>query len=99
MTTSFRSRELVHPTEDRAISLREGARIQSFPDDFVFYGNERNDITRMIGNAVPPLMGREIARYLKILLDLIIDDRNQEIVKLYQDILNTKRCINTVKCV
>ncbi len=97
MTTSFRARELVHPIENRAISLREGARIQSFPDDFVFHGNPRNDITRMIGNAVPPVMGREIARYLKVLLDLIGDDTDREPATIHQAILKTRRPINTVK--
>jgi DNA-cytosine methyltransferase len=97
MTTSFRARELVHPTENRAISLREGARIQSFPDDFVFHGHPRNDITRMIGNAVPPLMGREIARYLKTLLDLMDDDKDRELAAIHQAILKTRRPINTVK--
>ncbi len=99
MTTSFRARELVHPTENRAISLREGARIQSFPDDFVFYGHPRNDITRMIGNAVPPLMGREVARYIKVLLDLTGDDKDKELAAIHQAALKTRRPINTVKLV
>ena len=42
-----------HPTQDRAISIREAARLQSFPDDFVFTGGI-NSMSLQIGNAVPP---------------------------------------------
>ncbi len=56
---SFTRGRFGHPTEDRTITLREGARIQTFPDDFVFSGN-REECARQIGNAVPP----EIARIL-----------------------------------
>ncbi|MBN2151765.1 MAG: DNA cytosine methyltransferase [Candidatus Lokiarchaeota archaeon] len=97
MTTSFRARELVHPTEHRAISLREGARIQSFPDDFVFYGHPKNDVTRMIGNAVPPLMGREIARYVAALLGLAVDGNDRELVAIHEAALRTRRPINTLQ--
>lgn len=47
----------VHPVDDRALSTREAARIQSFPDDFVFRGAS---IPRQIGNAVPPLLGEAV---------------------------------------
>ena len=43
----------IHPVENRTLSPREAARIQSFPDDFVFYGN-KTSICKQIGNAVPP---------------------------------------------
>lgn len=42
-----------HPDEDRGISLREAARLQAFPDDFIFYGNNLEKNSKMIGNAVP----------------------------------------------
>ena len=48
-----------HPTEDRAISLREGAALQTFPDDFSFFGT-LSTISRHIGNAVPVLMMKSI---------------------------------------
>ena len=42
-----------HPVEDRGISLREAARLQTFPDEFIFYGNNLEKNSKMIGNAVP----------------------------------------------
>ena len=50
-----------HPEQDRAISLREGATLQSFPEDFIFYSNSQGTIARMIGNAVPPKLAEAIA--------------------------------------
>ncbi len=50
----------VHPTIDRAISIREAARLQSFPDRFVFKGTKDSQY-QQIGNAVPPLMAQGIA--------------------------------------
>lgn len=49
-----------HPEQDRAITLREAARIQSFPDDYVFSGSH-SDVARQIGNAVPPDMIKAFA--------------------------------------
>lgn len=51
----------VHPTEDRMISLREGARLQQVPDGWEFIGH-RTAITRQIGNGVPIGLGRAVAR-------------------------------------
>lgn len=50
-----------HPEQDRGLSLREGALLQTFPKDYVFFGSIAA-IARQIGNAVPPMMNREIAR-------------------------------------
>jgi DNA (cytosine-5)-methyltransferase 1 len=54
--TSASVRELVHPTEDRRITLREAARFQTFPDSFTFSGNLAEQAT-LIGNAIPPRFG------------------------------------------
>jgi DNA (cytosine-5)-methyltransferase 1 len=54
---SFSRGRFGHPVEHRTISLREGARLQTFPDDFHFSGN-REEVARQIGNAVPPLLAR-----------------------------------------
>ena len=48
----------------RGISLREGATLQSFPEDYVFYGNGMDTIARMIGNAVPPKLSAFMAKSL-----------------------------------
>jgi DNA (cytosine-5)-methyltransferase 1 len=58
--TSAASREFIHPDEDRPLTLRECARVQTFPDAFEFVGN-RGDIATMIGNAVPPRFAQSIA--------------------------------------
>jgi DNA (cytosine-5)-methyltransferase 1 len=56
-----------HPNEDRTLTPREAARIQSFPDDFVFYGN-KTSICRQIGNAVPPKVSYFLARLVENIL-------------------------------
>jgi DNA (cytosine-5)-methyltransferase 1 len=50
-----------HPEQDRALSLREGATLQSFPENFVFCSDSQGTIAKMIGNAVPPNLAKEIA--------------------------------------
>lgn len=54
------SSRCIHPRDSRAMSIREGARLQSFPDDYIFYGSD--GMKRLeIGNAVPPLLSQAIA--------------------------------------
>ena len=54
------SNKCIHPLQDRALTPREGARIQGFPDKFLFFGS-RTQIVKQIGNAVPPILSRVIA--------------------------------------
>jgi DNA (cytosine-5)-methyltransferase 1 len=56
---SFTRGKFGHPEQDRSISLREGALLQTFPMDFIFKGN-KVDIARQIGNAVPPVLAKQI---------------------------------------
>ena len=58
----------LHPTKDRGLTAREAARIQGFPDSFVFEGSSRAQ-HRMIGNAVPPPMARQIASLVRRILE------------------------------
>lgn len=51
------------PQQVRAISLREGAALQSFSDDYQFYGTGMDSIARMIGNAVPPVLAKFMSRW------------------------------------
>ncbi len=54
----------IHPIEPRVITVREMARLQSFPDDFIFKGSKAKQMVQ-IGNAVPPLMAKAIAIGIK----------------------------------
>ncbi len=58
----------IHPEEDRAISIREAARLQTFPDSFVFCGTKDQQY-QQVGNAVPPIMAKAIAEQLINLLE------------------------------
>lgn len=58
--TSLSSNKCAHPRQNRALTIREGARIQSFPDSFTFPIRSKSEKARQIGNAVPPLLGQKI---------------------------------------
>jgi len=53
----------IHPTLDRAVTVREAARLQSFPDSFKFIGTKDSQY-QQVGNAVPPKLARGIAEIL-----------------------------------
>lgn len=78
ITTRFdtpSSGKFTHPYLNRAITVREAARIQSFPDDFRFFGNKGSQM-KQVGNAVPPLLSAAIAEV--IMNDII---KNKEDIK------------------
>ena len=57
------SSRCIHPRDSRAMSIREGARLQSFPDNYKFYGSDGTKRLE-IGNAVPPLLSISIAEQM-----------------------------------
>ncbi|MGP1440681.1 MAG: DNA cytosine methyltransferase [Treponema sp.] len=56
-----------HPTQDRALSAREAARLQSFDDSYVFLGN-KGELAKQIGNAVPVKLAEASGRYFRLIL-------------------------------
>ena len=67
-----------HPSQNRGISVREAARLQSFDDEFIFYGNI-GSTSLQVGNAVPPLLAAASAQVIR------------EYMRIYEDILETER--------
>lgn len=77
ITTRFdtpSSGKFTHPFLNRAITVREAARIQSFPDDFHFVGNKGSQM-KQVGNAVPPLLAAAIA---EVIMNDIKEETNHE---------------------
>lgn len=62
------SSRCIHPRDSRAMSIREGARLQSFPDNYRFYGSDGTKRLE-IGNAVPPLLSMAIAKQMLLALE------------------------------
>lgn len=62
--SNFRKNMLIHPEEDRGLSIREAARLQSFPDPFVFEGS-LGSRQQQVADAVPPLLAYTLAKTIK----------------------------------
>lgn len=78
--TRFRdpkSGEYIHPEQTRTITIREAARIQSFPDWFVFESGY-SDQYDQVGNAVPPLLARAVGQSVRAMLN----ERTEEVIRL-----------------
>ena len=80
---SFTRGRYGHPIQDRAITAREAARMQGFPDSFEFHGN-RGDVRSQIGNVVPPPLAEAIG--IQILRALLIADK-----KIAEDFMKNTR--------
>ena len=68
---SFSNGRFGHPEQDRALSVREAACLQTFPRDFVFSGN-LNSQARQVGNAVPKLLSQKLGEQVVRALDLAV---------------------------
>ena len=68
LTINTGHRSHFHYKYNRIPTVRESARLQSFPDDFIFYGNKSQQY-KQVGNAVPPLLGYAVASELKNYLE------------------------------
>lgn len=82
-TVTTAPEELIHFSQPRCVTLREMARLQSFPDDFSFYGrytlngpSRGKDVPRnaQIGNAIPPLVGRALGKSLEIIYSMLMNN-------------------------
>ena len=73
---------VLHPVQNRLTSVRENARAQGFPDDFVFHGTLK-DKYRQIGNAVPPPLARALGSELKVSL---LKDKKDKVKESIMDI-------------
>ena len=63
--TNFRKAMIIHPTQDRLLSIREAARIQTFPDDFVFTGGISN-MQQQVSDAVPVMLSKAVGKAMLV---------------------------------
>ncbi|MBE9917864.1 DNA cytosine methyltransferase [Paenibacillus donghaensis] len=75
----------IHPVKNRAISIREAARLQTFPDTFVFAG-AKDAQYQQVGNAVPPLLGRAVAEQLLYYLGRSAETSLRDLITSYETV-------------
>ena len=75
LTINTGHRSHFHYKWNRIPTVRESARLQSFPDDFIFYGNKAEQY-RQVGNAVPPMLGQVVAQQLIPYLENLNNEKN-----------------------
>lgn len=78
---NFRKSMMVHPTQDRLLSVREAARLQSFPDDYRFVSSRISDKQQMVGDAVPVKLAEAIGRAVRDHLSERRDATSQQTVR------------------
>lgn len=76
----------IHPVFNRAVSAREAARLQSFPDDYIFYGT-KDSVYQQIGNAVPPVLGRAVAEMVLVLFNIDMK-KGETLAEIFAEYLN-----------
>jgi len=86
---AFTAPRPIHPEQPRCITVREAARLHSYPDWFRFHSTKWHGF-RQIGNSVPPLLARAVAAQLTEVLDVEISIPSQEIVLKNSDVLQIK---------
>ncbi|MCM3401121.1 DNA cytosine methyltransferase [Cytobacillus oceanisediminis] len=84
----------VHPAKDRAISIREAARLQSFQDSYKFFGSKDSQY-QQIGNAVPPLLARAIAEAVLQSMGVNAEEKLEKILLNEVKSENTSKEVNT----
>lgn len=91
---------ILHPLEDRRYSVREVARIQSFPDDFVFVGDSIQAKYMMLGNAVPPRLGEVIGESIIQMLNRVDKEKFEEALDRHKqlDIFDFSSMDSKVTC-
>ena len=68
---------LIHPTQERGLSIREAARIQSFPDSYTFLGSIGFQ-QQQVGNAVPPILAEAVFRSIVVAHSSGLNDGKSE---------------------
>jgi DNA (cytosine-5)-methyltransferase 1 len=86
---AFTAPRPIHPEQPRCITVREAARLHSYPDWFRFHGTKWHGF-RQIGNSVPPLLARAVAAQLREVLGVELNNPNQEIILKNPEVLQTK---------
>lgn len=74
----------IHPEQPRTLSIREAARVQTFPDDFRFAGQPTHRF-RQIGNAVPPLLAEALGKTMRAAIDSRPSEKRREQLNSFHD--------------
>ncbi len=86
---AFTAPRPIHPEQPRCITVREAARLHSYPDWFRFHSTKWHGF-RQIGNSVPPLLARAVAAQLIEVLDVKLSTPSKEIILKNSDVLQIK---------
>jgi len=85
---------IIHPLEHRRFSVREIARIQSFPDDYIFEGRSVSEKYKVIGNAVPPVLAHVLAKTLYDVFVSVLPKKSKRLEKNFRSPFDEKDFIS-----